>query len=762
MKKRIKNIIVAVLSAVLICLCGYAGQTNSVLAAYHFVMTGASEEGTVSVVAEAGTTRVNGYGRAESYRITYTISRSWTAFDERTGGYFLVGNSMDAGGGCQFAYHTSGGAIWEDGAIILGRMSDGREVCRCDATSETVSCSFTVGSLDEIPDYIAYAYEPAGSAYLHIGEDYGINGHIWCYKNLKNTEVYFEGNIDRSAPSLSVSIVPVGNTVNINGKLWAESAKMQIRAEDPESGPGGIRIYQNGVVLYRKENSQNEMVFRTEYPIPQNGTYEADGYDKLNNTCSKEKITVSCIDGEAPVIQNVAVRDTDFVKETRITVSASDNGCGLHDTPYSWNGGTWTDANAWKIEENGSYFLKVRDALGNESSETVVVSNIDREAPEISVKVTPGGKVLTYQGVLWSTKAGMSVEAVDSKSGVKEICVLDEEGNQLKMAQSPEDQGMEMLAIEEFDIKNGSYKIWAADRLGNQVSTKEITLAHIDGAAPMIKSIKQTDPGDGTMLLTVDAEDAKGGIGLADQAFSIDGGKTWQKEPVFVLRESGTYEICVKDRLGQIVSQSTKIIKKEESSPKANDDRKEQNAGDDAGTRQEQSGINSEKIADEEITGKNSNGSVSENSLDNTEIRTRVVESRDAYAGVTEKQTSVAVSGKSGNEKAAQIVLAVLLGVGILGLALYLMLFYLRYSCVLYEIDEKQNRRRLCRIFLKNMEEEWYAEVPDSKLGVCGTGKYILTFHPSFIKEETPGVAVVRIDGKMLREGLAEEIRINI
>lgn len=795
MKKRIKEIAWKTASVSIACALLATAKAEAVFGAYNFAMTGASQEGTVIVEAVAGATRVNGYGRPESYRVVYSVSRdSWQAFDDRYGGYFLVGNEMDARGGCQFAYHTSGGEIWEDGAIALGRLKDGRVIGQGGAQSGTVSSSFQVGSLEELPAYVAYAYEPASGAYLHISEEYGANSHVWCYQTLKNVPVQFGEEIDRDAPALTVSVLPQGNRVEVKGKVWATAATIELRAQDDKAGPGGIRVYRSGTQLKEFVNPGNERVLQGSYQAADNGNYEADSYDRLNNVCNKISVTISCIDREAPVIEKLYPEDTGFVKSTRIIADAKDNGCGLNEKAYSWNGGAWTSENRWEINENGVYTLKVRDALGNESTKTVTVSNIDREAPEISMKITPKGKMTTYQGVLWSTEAELSADAADPKSGVREISATDSSGRVLGQVQSPLETGVETLKLEGLKIKNGSYKIKAVDMLGNSGTTEEKTIAHIDGEAPLIKNIGQVEKEDGTVLLTVEAEDK--GIGLGDLPYSIDGGKTWQKEPSFVVEEEGDYEICVRDRLEQTAEDHVRVEEiKDQSQSSADDDddgQKEPDQSRDGGGNESDNdepektdqgaqipdvvplpGTNGgikEKLSRAKKELKELHDSIPEKSgkSDQPAVKSTVVEQEPDFTEPKEEEIDEIVSSETGKEranaapKAVFIALGAVFAAGCLGLLLYLLLFYLRYSCVCYGIDEEWKKCRLCRLPLKETGDGWYLEVPDRKLGTCGTGNYLLVFHPSFAKEEEGTYVVVDIDGKSLREKTAREIRISI
>lgn len=538
--------------------------------AYNFAMDGAQEAGTVTISAKAGKNPVNGYSALAGYRVTYTISKgNWTAFDDRFGGYFLMGNDLDVKGGCQFAYHTSGGEIWEDGAVNLGSLKDGRQIERCDVAAGTVSCSFDVESLEEMPAYIAYVYEPASSAYIHINNDMGMNAHVWHYKSLKDAPVIDNDTIDRDAPDLTSSVIPGGVTASVNGKIWSTKARIQVRAQDVESRPGGVRLYKDGAVIYHRDNPENGMVLETAYDVEENGLFQADAYDKLNNICNKTDIAISCIDRQPPVIEELKAADREYVRETKVFASAKDTNAGLHQKAYSFNGRDFGSESEWKVTANGAYTLKVRDVLGNESSKIIQISNIDREAPKITKNVVRSGRMATCEGILWSTQARISALAADNASGVRELCLMDAHGTIVDKNETTE-TNLKQLYLEQNKIKNGSYKMRASDMAGNTALTESFEIAFVDGEAPIIEELKTTRQKDGMVLLTVIASDAPGGIGLDDEAYSFDGGKTWQKEASFRIKENGVCRVLVRDRLHQSVSEEKEIT---EVSPKEKEEK---------------------------------------------------------------------------------------------------------------------------------------------------------------------------------------------
>lgn len=746
---------------VVVCTITLAALYPLPVYAYNYSKTGASEFGTVTITEIAGSKTANGYSSSGGYRVTYTIEQSnWTAFYDVLGGYFLTGNQLSPSGGCSFAYHTAGGEIWQDGAIMLGLLGDGVQAARCDVVSGKVSHTFTVASLTQLPTYIAYAYEPAPSAYTHINLEKGTNAHVWYYANLKNKSVQTSGNIDHEAPSLSVSVVPKGEVVNVEDKVWSTLADITVSASDNKARPEGIRIYSGSSLLKEIKNSNNAVSIQGTYEVNQNGSYGVDAYDKLNNTSNKTSVAVSCIDREGPVIHSIEPDTTELSREVTLKANVSDGGCGLHKKAYSWNGEDFSEQEEFKVTKNGTYTLRVRDALGNESTESITISNLDDEAPEIAYQVTFTGKQLTYQGVLWSTGARISAKATDEKSGVAKFVLMQNDGKVLVEKSSREKE--EKLSIEGTEIKKGTYRFTAVDSLGNVAETEWIPLTHLDSEAPVIKEVKSTGTGNGSAVIKVSAQDADGGIGLADTAYSFDGGKTWQKDNAYTIGKNGVYAIAVRDRLGQ-TSTRTHQVTEVNLSGNAGEGKVESDGSD------SKDGASSKKLKKAETKVK---ATVSGNEIPFTYIKKGVVSLDDALTEAQEQEVEEVVleteSQPESRKKSDPIkrtvaaVLGLLFVLGCLGFVLYLLLFYLQHSCVLYELDDANERKRLCRLMIHKEDKNWLVKVPDDKLGLSGTGKYLLIFHPAFLKEEEPDAVIIEIDGRSLREKPAQEISVSI
>ena len=192
-KKRRKKFVLFLACALML-----AANTQNIWA-YDYQITGASQDGKVTITALGAGQNINGYSTLSGYRVDYELTENFIAFSGYDGCDFYVGNNLNPSGGCHFAYKPNG-EIWQQGALNLGAIYDGRSVGSAEPdTNNTVRASFQVGSLAELPEYICYTYQPASGAYLHISESYGHNHHVWYYQNLKNVTPQNTANIDTSS-----------------------------------------------------------------------------------------------------------------------------------------------------------------------------------------------------------------------------------------------------------------------------------------------------------------------------------------------------------------------------------------------------------------------------------------------------------------------------------------------------------------------------------------------------------------------------------
>lgn len=226
-------------------------------------------------------------------------------------------------------------------------------------------------------------------------------------------------NIDSLIPTVSANLVG-----------WAkDDVTVKIVAAD---SPGTGKSLCSGLPEDAYSwDAGNTWEIETEKTFNVPGNYEIWVRDNAGNI-AKKVITVQ-IDRTAPVVSlsgggGWTTGNVDIVAsahDVSSTVSGGDvsggdasggtdiSASGLADEAYSWDGGsTWTNSNCYTATDNGSYSVMVRDNAGNISSANIDISNIDRDAPAITIEKE-------YENWPWDAASmDIMVNAVDTKSGL--------------------------------------------------------------------------------------------------------------------------------------------------------------------------------------------------------------------------------------------------------------------------------------------------------------------------------------------------------
>lgn len=294
------------------------------------------------------------------------------------------------------------------------------------------------------------------------------------------------------------------------------------------------------------------------FSVTGNGTYTLYAKDKAGNISTKN-ITVSNIDKTLPTITSFTADTTDWTNGTvTLTVSATDDESGV--SGYSFDGMNYSAVKSQTVSENGTYTVYVKDNAGNISTATCLVSNIDTAAPVVTNGTfTPGTHTkdnVTYEIALGSDASGILYPITLQKknnSGVYEDIAT---SNNTKFILDD----------------NGEYKIVIPDNAGN-VGYWNFELTLIDRTAPVIDSFtaSTTDWTNGNVILTVNAHDeaSSGGTasGLAQEAYSFDGGNTFGSVKTLSVTQNGVYTVHVKDAAGNITSTSIEITNIDKTAP---------------------------------------------------------------------------------------------------------------------------------------------------------------------------------------------------
>ena len=368
--------------------------------------------------------------------------------------------------------------------------------------------------------------------------------------NVARTELTVN-NIDTTPPEFTLSLEP---------EEWAPETSILVKAGDKnDAGMQGIGVDQysyDGGKSWKKESSQK---------ITENGTYQIRVKDALGNM-AEDTITVTRVDYTAPEV--AITYNTNTASEVRIVVTAKDPqpdgsaGSGLANRPYSFDGGVgWTSNHTHWVDENGDYPVWVKDRAGNIRKETVHITNMDHTGPTLIIRKTPDDGD-------WTTgEVTVQIAATDSRddgtfgAGLAEYPYSYDEGKTWE-------QKTELILGE-----NGDYPVWVKDQYGN-ITKETVAIRNIDVTPPLIRRVV-CDEGNNLPRANVRVEaedvqpDGSKGSGLAEKAYSFDGGKAWTDQNTHIHEENGTYEVLVRDRVGNVARRQYSVGNIDEYPPDA-------------------------------------------------------------------------------------------------------------------------------------------------------------------------------------------------
>jgi LPXTG-motif cell wall-anchored protein len=309
-------------------------------------------------------------------------------------------------------------------------------------------------------------------------------------------------------------------------------------------------------------------------PVSTEGKYDVSYrvIDSLGRTSAVQTVKVN-IDKTAPTNAKITVKDREFTsilntitfgiffKDTvNVSITADGNISGVKKIEYQkvakntdYNpSGTWTSGSSFNVDPDDKFvvYARITDNAGNAvviNSDGVVV-----DATKPALAVTPSVSNWTNSNV------GVKVNVSDALAGVKDVTYTTNE--------TTPQAGTVAISSGEGNItlsNEGQYvlTVTAKDNSDNEViQTANIKL---DKTAPTIASVTG-NPSDWTssdVTLTVNASDTISG--LATEAYSFDGGSTWQARNTKTYTDNTSNIIVkVKDAVGNITAFSPVNITK--------------------------------------------------------------------------------------------------------------------------------------------------------------------------------------------------------
>ncbi|MFF2092246.1 S-layer homology domain-containing protein [Paenibacillus sp. NPDC058174] len=349
--------------------------------------------------------------------------------------------------------------------------------------------------------------------------------------------------LDNTAPVLSYYSAPVGPT--------RQDVTVQVAASDPASGVE-LTKWAAGTQTAAYFATQGA-AFTDSFIASANGSYTVYARDRAGNEALLP-VTVSSIDRNAPVVSLTANTTAPANADIEITVSAVDESpiakqlwaAGLQDAAYFQGGSGNTFADHFPAAANGLYSVYVEDAAGNHTLKTITVSNLFRQAPEITLTPVP----------LRPTNDTVIIEVevqIEGEDEGNELVELRWSKGEQDTAYFADGGGEDIVAYYEFEgDENGRYSVYARDAAGNE-TVSFIDIANIDRTAPTLTLTPDvTAPTNGNVTITVDAADADSGLeDIRWSAVEPLPDMPWPSREVqngsFIAESNGTYTVIAFD-----------------------------------------------------------------------------------------------------------------------------------------------------------------------------------------------------------------------
>lgn len=381
----------------------------------------------------------------------------------------------------------------------------------------------------DVCSYTHQSYERGG---YHVCKTCGAESAAW-------------GSKSRHEHNISSTVLSCKKGDTVAGNLWLINTMTDWTSENVLL-EAGVDIINEDMILAEfpySWDAKDSWTDETRISAAENGTYSV--YAKsAEGTVVSETIEVKNIDRTGPVLTDTLKSTSEWTNQN-VTISfmAKDlqpdgsEGCGLAQLPYSYDGGlTYIVDNSLTVSGNGVYAVYLSDNLGNVGNAEIEITNIDKDTPVIS-GVIPVSEGWQLENVVMQAMAS----DVEGGSGLHELPYsVDGENWQ----QEPE------FILE----TNGVRTVYVRDRAGN-IATQEFEVNQLDNTAPVIESI-QVIPDKVWMdrvevtINAIDVQpDGSAGSGLHEEAYSIDGGMTWQTDNTFVIETGREYDIRVRDIL---------------------------------------------------------------------------------------------------------------------------------------------------------------------------------------------------------------------
>lgn len=348
-------------------------------------------------------------------------------------------------------------------------------------------------------------------------------------------------NIDRLAPTLEVFTKQQG---------WTNRPiPVTANAIDYQSGlnPGQFK-WAAGQQTADYFNSNGTVITNNTFLASSNGKYTVYAVDKIGNE-TFQTLTIDQIDLTSPSINLTPSTESPTSQDVIIDVSAVDLESGLTElkwakgalaaADFAWEGIVFKDS--FPVSENDVYTVYARDIAGNESVQTIIITNIFKTEPSLTLSLSPKS---------WSNQpVAVNIHYADNGSGIAQLEWDKKELNGQRVVLGVNDTRF-------FVHENGIYTVYVRDKAGFEVSA-DIEVSHIDMEAPQL-DISFTPLAWTNLPITITAvanDNSDNDVALkwsegrqAVSLFQNGGGISFSDS--FQVSQNGAYTVYVEDQAG--------------------------------------------------------------------------------------------------------------------------------------------------------------------------------------------------------------------
>ena len=257
-----------------------------------------------------------------------------------------------------------------------------------------------------------------------------------------------------------------------------------------------------------------------------------------------EEVTADSVKMTVTVTDNVGVVEFRYASGARNTAYFRDQGKGKVATLKN-------DSRTFNIKENKTYTFYAVDAAGNTRIKQVTVSNIDKEAPVLSVKA-PDIDGYTNSKQYFTIKATddlSGIAVLKYAYGVRDAAYFSKKGTEISLSK----KGNGKAVIK----KNSDFTFYIRDKVGHE-TTYVTSVSFLDLKAPTCKASYSVSRQTASVKLSV-KDDLSGVARIQYQAGSITSSaeKDWKEAKElsssrFQVKKAGDYTIRVTDGAGNV------------------------------------------------------------------------------------------------------------------------------------------------------------------------------------------------------------------